>query len=161
MNLLIVEDNEQMRRMIVKLVRGLAAHTYECSDGVEALAAYTMHRPDWVLMDVKMKEMDGISATRQIKASYPQANIMIVTDYDDADLREAAQKAGASEYVTKENLLDVRRILGSKAEIRNNRGCPRPLSRQGDEQSTEDKETPDSVETAIAAPRLKRVCGEA
>jgi CheY-like chemotaxis protein len=114
MNLLIVEDNEQMRRMIVKLVRGLVEKTYECSDGVEALSAYRLHRPDWVLMDVKMKEMDGISATRQIRASYPEARIMIVTDYEDADLREAARKAGACEYVTKENLLDVCRILGSR-----------------------------------------------
>ena len=111
MNLLIVEDNDQMRRMIVKLVRGLAEHTYECSDGVEALPAYTLYRPDWVLMDVKMKVLDGISATRQIRASYPEANIMIVTDYEDPDLREAARKAGAREYVTKENLLDVRRVL--------------------------------------------------
>jgi NarL family two-component system response regulator LiaR len=114
MNLLIVEDNEQMRRMIVNLVRGMAVHTYECSDGIEALQAYTLYRPDWVLMDVKMKEMDGISATRQIKASYPEANIMIITDYDDVDLREAARSAGASEYVTKENLLDVRRVLDSR-----------------------------------------------
>ena len=114
MNLLIVEDNEGMRRMIVKLVRPLAEQTYECSDGVEALPSYTLYRPDWVLMDVKMKGLDGISATRQIKASYPEANIMIVTDYDDADLREAAREAGAREYVTKENLLDVRRVLGAR-----------------------------------------------
>jgi CheY-like chemotaxis protein len=113
MNLLIVDDNDQIRQMIVSIVRGLAEHTYECRDGVDALPAYTRHRPDWVLMDVKMKEMDGISATRQIKASYPDANIMIVTDYDDPDLREAAQRAGACEYLTKENLLDLRRILGS------------------------------------------------
>jgi CheY-like chemotaxis protein len=113
MNLLIVDDNDQIRRMIVSIVRGLAEHTYECSDGVDALAAYTTHRPDWVLMDVKMKEMDGISATCQIKVSYPEANIMIVTDYDDPDLREAARIAGACEFVTKENLLDLRRILAS------------------------------------------------
>ena len=120
MNLLIVEDNDQMRRMIIKLVSDLAEQTYECSDGAEALAAYTLYRPDWVLMDIEMREMDGISATRQIKASYPEAKIMIVTDYDDADLREAARGAGACEYVTKENLLDVRRVLGS----RKNRASP-------------------------------------
>jgi len=114
MNLLIVEDSEAMRRMIVKLVGGLAERTYECSDGAQALSAYTTHRPDWVLMDVKMKEMDGISATRRIRDSYPEANIMIVTDYDDTDLREAARKAGARDYVTKENLLDVRRVLGAR-----------------------------------------------
>ena len=39
MNLLIVEDNDEMRRMIVKLVRDLAEHTYECRDGAEALPA--------------------------------------------------------------------------------------------------------------------------
>ena len=114
MKLLIVEDNEQMRRMMVKLVSGLAAQTYECSDGAEALPAYTAHRPDWVLMDVRMKEMDGISATREIRASYPDANIVIVTDFDDPDLREAARSAGAREYVRKENLLDVLRILGAR-----------------------------------------------
>jgi CheY-like chemotaxis protein len=113
MDLLIVEDNDQMRRMIVRSVHDLAEHTWECSDGAEALPAYTRHRPDWVLMDLRMKQMDGISATRQIKASYPEANIMIVTDHDDPDLREAAREAGACEYVTKENLLDLRRILAT------------------------------------------------
>ena len=116
MKLLIVEDNDRMRRMLVKLVHGLAQQIYECSDGAEALPAYALHRPDWVLMDVRMKEIDGISATRQLKASYPDANIMIVTDFDDPDLREAARKAGAREYVTKENLLDVRRILGAAGD---------------------------------------------
>jgi CheY-like chemotaxis protein len=113
MKLLIVEDNDRMRRMMVKLVRGLAEQTYECSDGAEALPAYARHRPDWVLLDVRMRGMDGLSATRQIKAAYPEANIMIVTDFDDQDLRQAARKAGARAYVTKENLLEVRRILGS------------------------------------------------
>jgi CheY-like chemotaxis protein len=113
MDLLIVDDNDQMRRIIIKLLRGLAAHTWECSDGAEALPAYALHRPDWVLMDVRMEQMDGITATRQIKASYPEANIIIVTDYDDPDLREAARDAGACEYVTKEHLLDVRRILAT------------------------------------------------
>lgn len=111
MNLLIVEDNEQMRRMIKTVVQSLAASIHECSDGVEALPAYEQHRPDWVLMDVRMKELDGITATRQIRASYPEANIMIVTDYDDPDVREAAREAGARAYVVKENLFELRRQL--------------------------------------------------
>src|SRR5947207_1898055 len=114
LNLLIVEDSQPMRDLIRSIISDLAGEITECGDGAEALSAYTRCRPDWVLMDIRMKEMDGISATRQIKASYPEANIMIVTDYDDPDLREAARSAGAREYVTKENLLDVRRILGSR-----------------------------------------------
>jgi CheY-like chemotaxis protein len=111
-NLLIVEDNQPMRDLIRSIISDLAGDVTECSDGAEALFAYTKCRPDWVLMDIRMKEMDGISATRQIKASFPDANIMIVTDYDSPNMQEAARSAGAREYVTKENLLEVRRILG-------------------------------------------------
>ncbi len=111
LNLLIVEDNKSMRDLIKSIISDLAGDVTECGDGAEALSAYTRCRPDWVLMDIRMKEMDGISATQLIRESYPDANIMIVTDYDNQNMREAARKAGACEYVTKENLLDLRRIL--------------------------------------------------
>jgi CheY-like chemotaxis protein len=111
MNLLIVEDNKQMRDMMKSILADLAQAVYECGDGSEAFASYAEHKPNWVLMDIEMKELDGISATRQIMAAFPEAHIVIVTNYDDADLREAARRAGACEYVVKENLLGLRRIL--------------------------------------------------
>src|ERR1044072_6938031 len=87
MTVLIVEDNAKMRRMLKSLVADLASAVHECSDGAEALAAYAVHRPDWVLMDIAMKGLDGISATRAIKAAWPEARIIIVTSYDEAELR--------------------------------------------------------------------------
>ena len=111
MKLLIVEDNQQMRREIRLFVSDLAEDISECGDGAEALAAYSAQHPDWVLMDIRMEEVDGLTATRQIKAAHPEARIMILTSYDDDALREAAHNAGACEYVTKQNLLEVRRIL--------------------------------------------------
>lgn len=111
MNLLIVEDNREMRRLIKSLVEDLAEGICECSDGAQALDAFTAQRPDWVLMDIKMPEIDGLMATRQIKAVFPAARVIIVTEYDDAQLRAAARRAGACEYVVKEMLTDVRRIL--------------------------------------------------
>lgn len=116
MNFLIVEDNDNMRRMIKSLVSEFAGETYECRDGAEALAAYAEHLPDWVLMDIRMSEVDGITATRQLKAAFADANIIIVTDYNDAELRRSAREAGAREYVTKEDLLDLRRILREHTE---------------------------------------------
>ncbi len=109
--ILIVDDSDHIRRLIKNLVWDLAETIVECTDGSEAFAAYQKHNPDWVLMDVKMKMVDGIDATRQIKMEYPDAKIMIVTDFDVADLREAAFRAGAREYVVKEDLLSLRRIL--------------------------------------------------
>ena len=112
MTLLIVEDNPKVREMIKEVVRDVAETAHECGNGAQALHSYAAHRPDWVLMDIEMDEMDGIAATRQIKAVFSDARIIIVTNYDDNDLREAARQAGACEYVLKENLLDVVRILG-------------------------------------------------
>jgi two-component system chemotaxis response regulator CheY len=72
MTILIVEDSEPMRQMIKQLVGDLTEAFTECCDGAQALEAYRQHRPDWVLMDIKMKEMDGLMATRQIKGAFPQ-----------------------------------------------------------------------------------------
>ena len=113
MNILIVDDNQQMRRMMKTLVRDLVECVFECDDGAGALPAYTKHRPDWVLMDIDLPEMDGISATRRIIAAHPAARVMIVTNYDDADLRETARLAGACQYVVKEDLIEIRRILAA------------------------------------------------
>jgi DNA-binding NarL/FixJ family response regulator len=82
-----------------------------CADGADALAAYERLQPDWVLMDVEMKGVDGITAMRQIRAAYPQARTVIVTDYNDGERRRAAYEAGACGYVVKENLLDILDIL--------------------------------------------------
>lgn len=111
MTLLIVEDNQAMRQMLRKLLSDLAEAITECADGSEALAAYQACRPAWVLMDLQMKEMDGLTATRQIMAAFPAARIVIVTDYDDSGLRAAARRAGACAYVVKENLLELRQML--------------------------------------------------
>ncbi|HEX8999058.1 MAG TPA: response regulator transcription factor [Blastocatellia bacterium] len=113
MSLLIVEDNAKMRRMLKTLVDDLASPVHECADGAEALAVYAARRPDWVLMDIAMKDLDGLSATCQIKSAYPDAKIIIVTGYDEADLRQAAREAGACGYVLKENLIELRQRLQS------------------------------------------------
>src|SRR5436309_1417901 len=76
MKLLIVEDNTLMRRLMASLLRDLATIIHECADGAEALAAYREHRPDWVLMDIQMEQVDGLKATREIKAAFPEARIL-------------------------------------------------------------------------------------
>lgn len=111
MKLLIVEDNPEMRRMIRRVLADLAPEISECDDGSEVLASFAHHEPDWVLMDIGMKEMDGLTATRHLLARWPQARVLIVTNHDDDVLREQARQAGAIGYVLKENLLVLRQRL--------------------------------------------------
>lgn len=113
LDILIVEDNPEMRRMLKHSVGDLAGHVYECGDGDEALTTYAVYRPDWVLMDLNMQRMDGLAATRQIRAAFPEARVVIVTAMEGADLREAARKAGACAYVLKHQIAVVRQILGA------------------------------------------------
>ena len=111
MSLLIVEDNEKVRQLIKEILSDCVDTFHECSDGADALSSYTDHSPDWVLMDIEMKLVDGLTATQQIKAIFPQARIVIVTQYNDPKLREAARNAGAAYYVHKENLTVLSAIL--------------------------------------------------
>lgn len=111
MTLLIVDDNAGMRRLIRTLVGDLAVAVHECEDGAQALEAYLRHRPDWVLMDIKLPGLDGIAASQQITEADPAAKIIIVSDYKDERLRAAARQAGARDYVNKERLLGLRPIL--------------------------------------------------
>lgn len=112
-----MDDTPSVRRLIVNMVQPLAEDICECSDGAEALAAFQRHGPDLVLMDIGMKQVDGIQATKQIRAAHPDAWIVIVTDYDDRHLRQAAMDAGAGAYALKENLPDLLRLLESKPDL--------------------------------------------
>lgn len=110
-NLLIVEDNPSMRRLIKSVCKDLAAEIHECADGADALAAYEAHCPEWILMDVEMQCKDGFTATREIMQIHPEAKILILTKYETVRMREEARKAGACEYVLKENLLTIRELI--------------------------------------------------
>jgi DNA-binding NarL/FixJ family response regulator len=101
-----------MRRLIGRVVNDLLSDIKECSDGSEALAAYIQYRPDCVLMDIEISQMDGITAMREILLAFPSAKVVIVTKHDDEQFREAARKAGACGYVLKENLIAIRELLG-------------------------------------------------
>lgn len=109
--ILIVDDDARMRGMVKQIVTGLADKVYEASDGGEAIARCEEERPDWVLMDFRMKPMDGLRATAIIKARFPETHVAIVSQYDDAGLRAEAARAGACAYVLKENLHELPQVL--------------------------------------------------
>lgn len=106
-----MEDHASMRATLRLWLSDLAAPIFECDNGSEVCACYARHQPDWVLMDIDLPGQDGIAATRELLTAHPAARVLMVTGYDDAELRRAAQAAGARDYVLKENLLDLRRLL--------------------------------------------------
>ena len=111
MTVLIVEDNAGVRRLLKRVIGTIANTIWECEDGADALGVYADRRPDVVLMDLRMQLVDGLAATRQIRQFDPKARVVIVTDYEDEELRSAAREAGSCAYVLKVNLLDLAEII--------------------------------------------------
>jgi DNA-binding NarL/FixJ family response regulator len=77
----------------------------EASTGSEALRLCRNLRPELVLMDVEMPEMDGLSATRQLKEELPTISVLILTAHDNPDYMLEAVQAGAAGFLLKESAL--------------------------------------------------------
>jgi DNA-binding NarL/FixJ family response regulator len=112
MKVLLVEENRAVRGLIRQLVAAPGTWIQECVYSSDAIEAYLASRPDLVIMDTGMKNLDGIAVCKQIKAMDPAARVVLVSDYDDAAIRESARHAGACGYVLKDNLLEVTALLG-------------------------------------------------
>lgn len=85
----------------------------ECEDGADALPAFAEFMPDWVLMDWEMRTVDGLTAARQLLERFPSARIMLVTQYDDPELRQTAADSGVRGFFRKDELFKLKRTIAA------------------------------------------------
>jgi len=95
----------------------------EAANGEEALEQYRAHRPDVVLMDLRMPVMDGLSATKAILAEFPDAKIIALTTYDGDEDVHRALAAGAQGYLLKD-MLRTEVLSAVRSVHRGQRGIP-------------------------------------
>jgi CheY-like chemotaxis protein len=108
---MIVEDNSEFRKMLKKLFRDLFSDVFEAESGEEAIDKYNKYRPEWVFMDIGLKKMDGITAARYITCEHPKAKIVMVSQFNNPRIINAAMKAGAVDYVTKDDISKLFKII--------------------------------------------------
>jgi DNA-binding NarL/FixJ family response regulator len=112
---MIVDDHAEMRTFIRSLLGAIAQEFVECANGEAAVARFASERPDWTIMDIRMPGVNGFAATHQIKAKFPEARIVIITQYDNPKLRDLAMEAGATGFLNKEELTCLNGIIAGSA----------------------------------------------
>ncbi len=98
----IIAEDEQLTRTIIRARLEKLGHSVvaEAADGAQAIDATRLHKPDVVIMDIKMPVMDGIEAARTILADTPCA-ILFLSSYNEQELVQQASTTGALAYLMK------------------------------------------------------------
>lgn len=113
--ILIVDDNADVRRMIRSLIKDDDTEIIEAADGGEAIDAYALHHPEWVLMDINMRPIDGLTAMRTILETDPCARVIIVSQHQDPRTRDTAVAMGAHAFVGKSDLMQLHKFIAREA----------------------------------------------
>ena len=135
---LVVDDHSVSRRLMAALLDALGAQAILAADGAEGIEMARQYRPEIILMDLRMKGMDGIEATRRLKedAATSAIPVLAVTASPTDAAREAALVAGCSEFLAKpvrwSDLIGaLERLLGARFEKVD--GAFRPRTEQASE----------------------------
>lgn len=109
MNLVIIDDDVLVCTALTTI---LEAHDgiHVCAagnNGADALRLYEQHQPDVLLMDIRMKDMDGLAASTAILARYPQARILLLTTFSDDAYIIQALKTGVKGYLLKQDYQSI------------------------------------------------------
>jgi DNA-binding NarL/FixJ family response regulator len=116
---MVVDDEPTVREAIHSLLETFGFDVVaEAEDGLAAVEAVAGARPDVILMDVRMPRMDGLEATREIKARYPHVQVVLLSAYDDSTFRKSAEEFGATCYLVKgSSAVLLEQVLTSAAQL--------------------------------------------
>jgi DNA-binding NarL/FixJ family response regulator len=101
----VVADDQAVVREGLVLILGMLPDVEvvgAAADGEQAVALVAAERPDVVLMDLRMPRLDGVGATRRIRAEFPGTQVVVLSTYADDESVFAALRAGARGYLTKD-----------------------------------------------------------
>ncbi len=99
--ILIVDDDEVVRRSYLRSLQSLSCNVEAASDGEQALQTMEQNPCDVVLLDLRMPGQDGLSVLCTIKQKWPESEVVIITGYPTVDSAKEAVRLGAHDYVSK------------------------------------------------------------
>lgn len=115
--LMIVDDHAETRALIRELIGHYVDEIRECVNGREAATESADFHPDLVTMDLNMPLIGGLEATRRILARKPETRVIVITQHDTTELRDAASSAGACHFFSKNNLIGLLSYVKHQARL--------------------------------------------
>ncbi len=98
---LVVDDEIEITDFLCRFLRRFELQSDKASNGREALELYEKIKPDWILMDIKMPQMDGIQVLEELRKREQNVNVILITGRDDKQSQDQAKKLGARDYIIK------------------------------------------------------------
>jgi DNA-binding NarL/FixJ family response regulator len=126
-SVVVVDDHPVYRSGLIRALEGAGGRIRvvgEGADGTDAISLAKSKRPDVVLLDIKMRGMDGIEATRAIRSELPQTQVVMLTSYDGEEYVISAIRAGATGYLLKDSAAET--IVEGIASVAEGGSCVSP-----------------------------------
>lgn len=114
-SILLVEDEVNARKGLTQFLQGLDYDVITAANGKEALELFKSEKPDLVISDIRMPEMDGVTLLEAIKNESPSTKVILLTAYGSVEDAVKAMKKGAFYYLTKPTNLEELEFLVKKA----------------------------------------------
>ena len=111
MRFLIVDDNSIFRKYLREFITKEGDEYMELDDGLNLNAAFGEFIPDWVLLDIQLKNSNGLKVAENLKKEFPEARFVVVSEYSDDKFRKMAAKSGATAFISKENIFELYKII--------------------------------------------------
>ncbi len=109
MKLILIDDDQLVVSALKMILEALPDLTVAATanDGSEALRLYKEHRPDVLLMDIRMEKTDGLEAAAQVLSQFPDARILLLTTFSDDEYIIKALRLGAKGYLLKQDYQNI------------------------------------------------------
>ena len=127
--ILIVEDNAYFMQFLKETlhVRLPSIDIFEAKNGEEALQRIEVLSPDTIFTDLRLPGANGLELTQKIKAKYPNTIVVIITNYDLPEYREAAYRFGADHFLSKDSFLKMIHAISSNQKLEQDDSNPNGL----------------------------------
>ena len=103
-----MENNPIFREIVKDIIHSnfTSIPVSKAHDGVEALAEFHRFNPDLIFMDIQLPTINGLELTKQLKAIDPDTYIVILTNHDTPEYREATTECGANHFISKASSIE-------------------------------------------------------